>query len=156
MAPAGRGRFYRPRWKSIREAGLREGLRAGRGEGISTIPRSSLTFSFRCLPTTEGATGSATASGARKNRKRGSIRGKKPMVQRRLRVSKWLGTTPALGVCTLCSREFKVPMNALRTTADAQASLQEQFDRHKCKPEVTSQASAIRDSVRHATDYDEG
>ncbi len=62
------------------------------------------------------------------------------MIQRRLRVVKWLSTTPAVGVCTLCSREFKVPMSALRRTADAQASLQEQFDRHKCEPEDSSQA----------------
>jgi hypothetical protein len=60
------------------------------------------------------------------------------MLQRRLRVVKWLSTTPALGVCTLCSREFKVPMSALRTTAEAQASLQEQFDRHECEPKNTS------------------
>jgi hypothetical protein len=64
------------------------------------------------------------------------------MIQRRLRVVKWLSTTPAIGVCTLCSREFKVPMGALRRTADAQASLQEQFDRHKCEPEESSQPAA--------------
>jgi len=64
------------------------------------------------------------------------------MIQRRLRVAKWLNTTPAIGVCTLCSREFKVPMSALRRTADAQASLQEQFDRHKCVREDSSQTSA--------------
>jgi len=54
------------------------------------------------------------------------------MIQRRLRVVKW-STAPAVGVCTLCSREFKVPMSALRRTVDAQGSLQEQFDRHKCE-----------------------
>jgi hypothetical protein len=64
------------------------------------------------------------------------------MIQRRLRVVKWLSTAPAVGVCTLCSREFKVPMSALRRTADAQGRLQEQFDRHKCEPEDTSQAPA--------------
>ncbi len=64
------------------------------------------------------------------------------ILQRRLRVAKWLSTNPAVGVCTLCSRGFKVPMSALRRTADAQASLQEQFDRHKCVPEDSSQASA--------------
>lgn len=64
------------------------------------------------------------------------------MIQRRLRVVKWLTTTPALAVCTLCGREFKVPMDALRRTADAQASLQGQFDRHKCGPEDSSQAEA--------------
>jgi hypothetical protein len=64
------------------------------------------------------------------------------MIQRRLRVVKWLSTTPAVAVCTLCSREFKVPMSALRRTADAQASLQEQFDRHKCEPQDSSAAPA--------------
>ena len=65
-----------------------------------------------------------------------------PMTQRRLRVVKWLGTTPAIGVCALCRREFKVPMSALRRTADAQAGLQEQFGSHECEPKDTSQAPA--------------
>ena len=64
------------------------------------------------------------------------------MVQRRLRVVKWLSTTPAVGVCAICGREFKVPMSALRSTADAQASLQERFDRHKCESEDSSQVGA--------------
>src|SRR5947207_13593010 len=64
------------------------------------------------------------------------------MIQRRLRIAKWLSTTPAVGVCTICGREFKVPIIALRRTADAQASLQEQFDRHKCEPQESSQAPA--------------
>jgi hypothetical protein len=38
-----------------------------------------------------------------------------------------------------CSREFKVPMSALTRNADAQASLQEQFDRHKCEREDAKQ-----------------
>jgi hypothetical protein len=33
-------------------------------------------------------------------------------------------------------------MNALRKTADARASLQEQFDKHKCEPENSSQVAA--------------
>jgi hypothetical protein len=65
------------------------------------------------------------------------------MVQRRLRVAKWLSTTPAVGVCALCNREFKVPLSALKRTADAQASLQEQFNRHKCKPEDSGEAPAL-------------
>jgi transcription elongation factor Elf1 len=64
------------------------------------------------------------------------------MKQRRLRVAKWLSINPAVGVCTLCGREFKVPMSALRRTADAQSSLHEQFDRHKCEPEGSSEAHA--------------
>lgn len=64
------------------------------------------------------------------------------MTRHSVRVVKWLSSTPAVGVCTFCSREFKVPMTALTRTADAQASLQEQFDRHKCEREVAKQASA--------------
>ena len=67
---------------------------------------------------------------------------KMSMLQRRLRVAKWLSTTPAVGVCTFCSREFKVPISALKRTSDAQASLQEQFDRHNCESPDSSQASA--------------
>jgi hypothetical protein len=77
------------------------------------------------------------------------------MIQRRLRVVKWLSTTPALGVCTLCKREFKVPMSALKRTADAQASLQEQFDSHKCEPEDTSQAARINADVPLRQEPDE-
>jgi hypothetical protein len=65
------------------------------------------------------------------------------MIPRRLRVDKWLGTTPAVGVCTLCSQEFKVPMSALTRIADAQASLQEQFDKHKCEPEHSSRPTDL-------------
>jgi len=55
--------------------------------------------------------------------------------KRNLRVVKWLSSTPVVAVCTSCSREFKVPMSALSRTVDAQANLQQQFDRHTCQPE---------------------
>jgi hypothetical protein len=45
------------------------------------------------------------------------------MEKRRLRVIKWLGTIPAVGTCTSCNREFKVPMTAMKRVADAQESL---------------------------------
>jgi hypothetical protein len=57
------------------------------------------------------------------------------MEKRRLRVLKWLGTIPAVAVCTLCNREFKVPVAAIKKVADAQESLKLQFDQHQCKPE---------------------
>jgi hypothetical protein len=55
--------------------------------------------------------------------------------KRLLRVTKWIGTTPAIAVCTFCAREFKAPVTELKKTVHAQASLQQQFDRHKCAPE---------------------
>jgi hypothetical protein len=57
------------------------------------------------------------------------------MEKRRLRVLKWLGTVPAVGVCTLCNLEFKVPLTAIKRVADAQAALKVQFDQHQCKEE---------------------
>jgi hypothetical protein len=50
-----------------------------------------------------------------------------------LRVLKWLGTIPAVGVCTACDVQFKVPTTILRRVADAQESLRKQFVEHKCR-----------------------
>ena len=56
------------------------------------------------------------------------------MAKRILRVIKWLQQTPVIAVCESCGRQFKAPMTALAKTSDAQVSLQQQFDLHKCKP----------------------
>jgi hypothetical protein len=80
------------------------------------------------------------------------------MIERQLRVVKWLGTTPAVGLYTLCSQGFKVPMNALKRMVDAQASLQGQFDAHNCEAEDTS-PGALRGTadvlLREEPDEDE-
>ena len=55
------------------------------------------------------------------------------MAKRILRVIKWLGQTPVMAVCESCGRQFKAPMSALAKTKDAQTSLQQQFDLHKCE-----------------------
>jgi hypothetical protein len=49
-----------------------------------------------------------------------------------LRVLKWIGTVPAVGVCTGCDLQFKVPTTTLKRVADAQESLREQFVEHRC------------------------
>jgi hypothetical protein len=75
----------------------------------------------------------------------------KPSQQKRnLRVVKWVGTVPALGVCTFCNRQFKVPMESMKRVADAQWNLDLQFREHKCKREDASQAAAR--IVREATE----
>lgn len=61
------------------------------------------------------------------------------MTKRNLRVAKWLGTIPAVGVCTLCNRELKVPVSAMKRVADAQESLRLQFAAHKCKSGTASE-----------------
>jgi hypothetical protein len=50
-----------------------------------------------------------------------------------LRVTKWLGTVPAVVVCTNCERIFKVPVESLKKTSEAQESLRKQFAEHRCK-----------------------
>jgi hypothetical protein len=61
------------------------------------------------------------------------------VAKRNLRVAKWLGTIPAVGVCTLCNREFKVPLSAIERLADSQESLRLQFSAHKCKSGAASE-----------------
>ena len=58
--------------------------------------------------------------------------------KRNLRVVKWIAQVPAIGVCTFCNREFKVPLTAMKRVADAQESLRLQFTEHKCKSEMAS------------------
>ncbi|HZQ18746.1 MAG TPA: hypothetical protein VFA90_08495 [Terriglobales bacterium] len=55
-----------------------------------------------------------------------------------LRVTKWLGMAPAVGVCTCCGLEFRVPLAAIKRTVDAQANLKAQFDRHDCQRETNT------------------
>jgi hypothetical protein len=54
------------------------------------------------------------------------------MPKRNLRVLKWLGTTPAVAVCTGCNCEFKVPLELLKRLAGAQENLKRQFAQHRC------------------------
>ena len=68
------------------------------------------------------------------------------MEKRTIRVVKWLGATPAVAVCTGCDRTFKVPLDSLKRTADAQESLRKQFAVHKCeRPENSQKAQEATD-----------
>jgi hypothetical protein len=55
------------------------------------------------------------------------------MGQKKPRVTKWAGTSPAIATCDSCGRQFKVPTTYLSKAKDAHASLQDQFDRHNCQ-----------------------
>jgi hypothetical protein len=61
------------------------------------------------------------------------------MAKRNLRVVQWIGMVPAIGRCTGCDGEFKVPVMELRRVADAQESLRRQFAEHACKSEESSE-----------------
>jgi hypothetical protein len=62
------------------------------------------------------------------------------MTKRSVRIVKHLGPVPCVAACTACGKEFTAPLNALRRVMEAQANLQEQFDRHKCQEAGTDQA----------------
>jgi hypothetical protein len=60
------------------------------------------------------------------------------MPKRNLRVLKWLGATPAIAVCTVCDREFRVPLEVLKRVGGAAENLKLQFARHQCRPDETA------------------
>jgi hypothetical protein len=60
---------------------------------------------------------------------------------RNLRVTKWLGPVPAVGVCSQCGREFKVPLTSLKRTTGAQESLRKQFAEHRCPVDAEAKSS---------------
>jgi hypothetical protein len=60
------------------------------------------------------------------------------MAKRNLRVLKWLGTTPAIAVCSACNREFRVPVEVLKRAGGAAESLKLQFAQHPCGHDETS------------------
>ncbi len=60
------------------------------------------------------------------------------MPKRNLRVLKWLGTTPAIAVCTECNREFRVPLEVLKRSGGAAENLKLQFTRHQCGQDETA------------------
>jgi hypothetical protein len=71
-----------------------------------------------------------------------------------------IGQVPAIGVCTFCNREFKVPLTAMKRVADSQESLRVQFTEHKSKIERASRplrtASGVPALERHrATEHAE-
>jgi hypothetical protein len=59
------------------------------------------------------------------------------MAKTSLRVSKWLGTTPAIAVCSACHREFKVPLDKLKRVTDARGFLKLQFAEHSCQDHLS-------------------
>jgi hypothetical protein len=70
-----------------------------------------------------------------------SSMGQFSMGKRNLRVVKWIGTVHAAAVCTVCNREFKVPMSFMKRVSDAQL-LKNAFAEHECKSEDASETTA--------------
>jgi hypothetical protein len=71
------------------------------------------------------------------------MREKKLMPKRILRVVKWLGTTPAIGMCAACERQFTLPVAVLRNVVEARAKMQALFDGHECEPKEGDKSGAV-------------
>ena len=61
------------------------------------------------------------------------------MQKRAIRIVKHLGMVPCVAACTVCSKQFQAPLSALQKIAEATASLQKQFDLHKCSDPTPGQ-----------------
>ena len=59
------------------------------------------------------------------------------MPKRILRVTKWIGTTPAVAVCAACGRQFVLPVSALKSVVEARGKMQALFDGHECEGGTT-------------------
>ena len=60
------------------------------------------------------------------------------MPKRILRVLKWIGTTPAVGMCAQCERQFTLPVAALKSVVEARTKMQALFDEHQCEGDTTN------------------
>jgi hypothetical protein len=57
------------------------------------------------------------------------------LTERAVRIVKHLRSVPCIAACTACGTQFTAPLSTLSRVEDAQANLQQQFDRHKCENE---------------------
>ena len=73
------------------------------------------------------------------------------MPKRNLRIVKRTQNIPVLGVCEYCNMQFPADAHRLGQLSNAQASIQEQFNAHNCKPEDASQTAAriVRESTEN-------
>ena len=71
----------------------------------------------------------------------------------RLRIIDWVLTVPAAAVCTACAERFTVPV-AAGSTAMAQANLQYQFNRHKCRSRANPVTKFLGISTASSTSWD--
>ena len=63
------------------------------------------------------------------------------------RVVKWLGATPAIGMCAACECQFTLPVSALKNVVEARTKMQAMFDGHKCEQnESTAGVTEIAES----------
>jgi hypothetical protein len=63
------------------------------------------------------------------------------MPKRAIRVIKHIGMVPCVAECTVCNKQFVVPLTALKSVKGATAKLQRQFYQHECAKQEGSHAA---------------
>ena len=67
------------------------------------------------------------------------------MPDRKLRIVKFIGSTPSTAYCDVCKLAFRVQRELITDSDKAKKQLQSDFDKHECKPEE----GAVNDALEH-------
>ncbi len=67
------------------------------------------------------------------------------MAERNLQIARFIGATPSLAYCDVCRLIFRTRREFLIDSEKAQQQLQDDFDKHECKPEP----GAVDEALEH-------
>jgi len=67
------------------------------------------------------------------------------MPDRKLRIVRFIGSTPSTAYCDVCKLAFRTQRELITDAVKAKDQLQSDFDAHECKPEE----GAVNDALEH-------
>jgi hypothetical protein len=67
------------------------------------------------------------------------------MPDRKLRIVRFIGSTPSTAFCDVCKLAFRTQRELITDAVKAKAQLQSDFDKHECRPEE----GAVNDALSH-------
>jgi hypothetical protein len=67
------------------------------------------------------------------------------MPDRKLRIVRFIGSTPNTAYCDVCKRAFRTRQEFIVDADQAKAQLQSDFEKHVCRPEE----GAVNDALNH-------
>ena len=67
------------------------------------------------------------------------------MADRKLKIARFIGSTPSTAYCDVCKLAFRTRRELLIDAEKAKEQLQSDFDQHECKPEE----GAVNEALDH-------
>ena len=67
------------------------------------------------------------------------------MADRKLRIVRFIGSTPSTAYCDVCKLAFRTHREFIADAVKAKEQLQSDFEKHECKPED----GAVDDALAH-------